>query len=60
MKQVWQKLKITCDSEEIAKQREVSLNRCERVKNVVRDGNVVNYEQITWTQEGYSHESREE
>ena len=60
IRQEWQKLSITCDSEGIAKQREVSLSRNEKVKSVVRNGVKVSYEQLNWVQEDFNHESRDD
>lgn len=48
MRQVWQPLTIRCDSEDIAIEREISLSRCDKIKDVERNGSVIQYKQLTW------------
>ena len=51
MKQEWVSLTIHCDSEYTAKQREVSLSRNDKIKDIKRDDNKVSYKQLTWVDE---------
>lgn len=55
MQQVWLSMSIPCESEQAAIERAQIVDRSDKTKDVVVEGNVVKYKQLTW-QDGYNKE----
>tara|TARA_Y100001960_G_C14449341_1_gene716524 strand:+ start:376 stop:555 length:180 start_codon:yes stop_codon:yes gene_type:complete len=56
MKQVWLLMTIRCSSKAEAAERAQTVERSSKTKNVVVEGTVVKYEQLTW-KDGYDKEN---
>ena len=59
MQQVWLSMSIPCESERAAIERAQIVERSDKTKDVVVEGNVVKYKQLTW-QDGYNKEDLDE
>lgn len=56
MKQVWLLMTIRCSSEAEAVERAQTIDRSAKTKDVVVEGAVVKYKQLTW-KDGYDKEN---
>lgn len=56
MKQVWLLMTIRCSSEAEAVERAQTVDRSSKTKDVVVEGTVVKYRQLTW-KDGYDKEN---
>lgn len=56
MKQVWLLMTIRCGSEAEAVERAQTIDRSTKTKDVVVEGTVVKYKQLTW-KDGYDKEN---
>lgn len=56
MKQVWLLMTIRCSSEAEAVERAQTVDRSSKTKDVVVEGTVVKYKQLTW-KDGYDKEN---
>jgi len=56
MKQVWLLMTIRCSSESEAVEQAQAVDRSSKTKDVVVEGTVVKYKQLTW-KDGYDKEN---
>lgn len=59
MKQVWLLMTINCSSEAKAVEQAKIVNRSDRTKDVVTEGAIIKYKQLTW-KDGYDKENLDE
>lgn len=59
MKQVWLLMTIRCSSEAEAVEQAKIVNRSDKTKDVVTEGVIVKYKQLTW-KDGYDKENLDE